>query len=488
MAGMTILIEDADALLESLCALPREADWVEFKQNQFDADSVGQYISALANSAMFHEKDHAYLVFGVRNADHEVVGTSVNIENERVGEDRFLFWLSKYLDPRVTVQHHRMLYKGKNVVILCIDPVYQKPVKFKRIAYIRVDASQQPLSNHSEIERALWQITSRYSFEATIIQANATADDVKNNFDYEKLLELMGKQFKTMDRVLNYMGQLDLVSANLQGRYDVTALCGMACAERMNDFSLLKDKAPRVITYKGTSKIDAIDDRDGVKGYAASFEGMLEYIMYRIPHDEVMRHGIRTTVYRIPELTVREFVANAIIHQDFTDDGGRPVIEIYSDKIKIINPGEPLIEPDRFIDSPSKTRNPRFASLMRAAGLCEQRGSGVDRALAEIEKESLPPPLIQAVEGSTSVTVFMNKRFAELSTEDRVRACYQHACLRYERSDNMSNGSLRSRFGLKPAQYPQVSIVIRDAIDAGRIRPLAEDQPNRNARYVPYWA
>lgn len=181
-------------------------------------------------------------------------------------------------------------------------------------------------------------------------------------------------------------------------------------------------------------------------------------------------------------------MANAIIHQDFTEQGGRPIIEIYSDKIRIINPGTPLVDPERFIDTPSKARNPIFAELMREAGLCERRGSGVDRALVEIEKELLPPPLIQAIEGSTSVTVFMNKRFAELTAEERVRACYQHACLRYERSDYMSNGSLRSRFGLRPAQYPQVSNVIKDAIDAGKIRPLATDQPNRNARYVPYWA
>lgn len=227
---------------------------------------------------------------------------------------------------------------------------------------------------------------------------------------------------------------------------------------------------------------------EGRKGYAVTFAGLMKYLMQKIPHQEVMKHGIRTTVYNIPELTIREFVANAIIHQDLTVEGGRPIIEVYSDKVRIINPGTPLVDPDRFIDTPSKSRNPRFARLMREAGLCEERGSGVDRALAEVEKASLPPPLIQAVEGSTIVTVFTHKPFAELSAEDRIRACYQHACLKYEQSDYMNNGSLRGRFGLSQRQYPQVSNVIRDAIDAGRIRPLNEDQPNRVARYVPYWA
>ncbi|MCA1837710.1 MAG: hypothetical protein LC674_02770 [Actinobacteria bacterium] len=52
----------------------------------------------------------------------------------------------------------------------------------------------------------------------------------------------------------------------------------------------------------------------------------------------------------------------------------------------------------------------------------------------------------------------------------------------------MSNASLRVRFGLGEKQYPQVSNVISEAIEAGRIRPLNEGQANRIARYVPYWA
>ena len=72
-------IYDPPRLLESLCALPRETGWVEFKENNFNADSVGAYISSLANSAMFAGVDAAYLVFGVRDEDHAIVGTSVDL-------------------------------------------------------------------------------------------------------------------------------------------------------------------------------------------------------------------------------------------------------------------------------------------------------------------------------------------------------------------------------------------------------------------------
>ena len=125
---------------------------------------------------------------------------------------------------------------------------------------------------------------------------------------------------------------------------------------------------------------------------------------------------------------------------------------------------------------------------MRKAGLCELRGSGVDRALRAIEAAALPPPSIQIVEGSTVVTTFKQKPFAKWTSDERILACYQHACLQFEENDPMSNASLRERFGLPQRQYPQVSMVIKDALDRGRIAPLSEDQSNRYARYVPYWA
>lgn len=100
----------------------------------------------------------------------------------------------------------------------------------------------------------------------------------------------------------------------------------------------------------------------------------------------------------------------------------------------------------------------------------------------------LPAPLFREVEGSTVVAVFRPGSFAEMDKEARVRACYQHSCLRHESNDYMSNASFRIRLGLTEKQYPQVSLVIRDTIQEGLIRPLSEDQANRNARYVPWYA
>jgi ATP-dependent DNA helicase RecG len=481
-------IKDGVTFIDTVRSFEREPDWIEFKQNNFEQDTVGQYVSALANSAIIHEKDEAYLIFGIENETHAVTGTTVNIAGRKVGNEPYLLWLSKYLEPHIYVHHQRIDYRGKPVEVLCIKPPYQQPVRFKGRAYVRVAGSQQVLNNHPALERTIWAVTSRYAFEGTVTEPNVTWKHIEEQYSYKQLLKMLKKQYDTVDGAIAILAASDLIPGNLQGNFDVLALMDLTCARNMNRISLLADKTVRVIVYKGSDKLEALSDREGYRGYTTTFESLMEYLMDKIPHREVMKHGIRTTEYRIPEATVREFLANAIIHQDFTQTGGRPTVEIYSDKMRIVNPGTPLVEPDRFIDAPSKSRNPTFAKLMRAAGLCEQRGSGVDRALREVERASLPPPLIQAVAGSTSVTIFMSKPFTQLTADDRVRACYQHACLMYESGDFMSNGSLRKRFGLGEKQYPQVSEVISNAIAAERIRPLNEGQANRIARYVPYWA
>ena len=346
----------------------------------------------------------------------------------------------------------------------------------------------QPLSKHPERERAIWQATSRFSFEQAIARSHAAATAIYDNFEVNSLLADLGLVRPNIAVAIDRLVTEDLIRDNQQGGFDITNLMVLAAAKDMRSFGGFNRKGVRVITYSGKTKLNSKSDAEGKKGYAVSFQALLSYVMTRIPHREQMLHGKRVTIYDIPEIAVREILANAIIHQDFTATGDGPVVEIFPDKLRVTNPGNPLIAIDRFIDSPSRSRNEKFGHLMRRVGICEERGSGVDRALYEIESVALPAPLFQQIEDSTVVTIFGPKPFANMTKEDRVRACYQHACLGFEKNEYMSNSSLRKRLGLSDKQYPQISIVIAEAREAGVIRPLDEDQANRNARYVPYWA
>jgi predicted HTH transcriptional regulator len=480
------MIHDPPKLLEKLLAQDDENAWLEFKQNNFEAESVGKHISSLANSAIFENRDHGYLVFGVTD-ERAVVGTTVRLAKEKVGNDGFLFWLNKGLFPHVNVEHCAFDVEGKHIEILIVDPGYQQPVKFKQVAYIRVDSSLQPLGNYPERERAIWAITNRYAFEQAVAKAHLSADELLDQFDVRALLKGLSSPKEAKGVVIEHMIMEGLIRDNNQGGFDVTNLLAIAAANDLRTFPGLEKKGARLIVFKGTSKVDSLFDLDGQRGYATTFKTLIRYIMERSHHREEMLHGIRQVIYDIPEIAIREIVANALIHQDFTVPGPGPVIEIFRDRIKVTNPDTPLIEPDRFVDSPSKSRNPTLNGLMRRLGLCEQRGSGIDRALDAIEEAGLPAPIIQTISGSTVITLFGPKSFADMTREERIWGCYMHACLMFERNTPMSNASLRARFKLNDKQYAQCSQVIGDAREEGRIKPLDANQGNRVARYLPYW-
>lgn len=480
---------DPHALLRTLSQQPRETEWLEFKVGYFNADDIGEYVSGLANSAILLGQERAYLVFGVENQTHKVVGTSISIKDEKVGNEPFENWLCRWLDPRLNLEILEFSAEGKKIAMIIIDPAYERPVRFKNQAFIRIGSIKKLLREYHERERQLWAVVSRFSFERGVAATHLSAKAVTETFHCEKLLQLVGySQPMTQRTLIANLLQEQLLIDDKQEAYDATNLLALVAARDLTNFPLLLRKAPRVISYQGSNKSVAIQDRSGRVGYAIAFTRVLKYIMEQFPQGEEVIGGKRVKELMYPEIAIREFLSNALIHQDLTVGGSSPTIEVYVDKIEITNPGVPLIETDRFIDAPPRSRNEWLAALMRRAGYAEERGSGIDRALLAIEGKGLPPPIFKVVGNSTVITILGKRLFSQMSREDRIRACYQHACLRYLSGDPMRNATLRARLGLTEKQYPQASIVIADTIETRLIKPLDGDQSNRLARYVPYWA
>lgn len=247
-------------------------------------------------------------------------------------------------------------------------------------------------------------------------------------------------------------------------------------------------KAPRVIVYDGNSKLKTRLDKVGTKGYAVGFEGLLEFINSLIPANEIIERALRREVKMFPEIAVRELVANALIHQDFNETGTSVVVDIYSDRLEISSPGKPFIPPERFIDE-YQSRNEKLADLMRRLGVCEEKGSEIDRVVERAEVYQLPAPDFRVGERHTVAVLFAHKDFEEMDRSDRVRACYQHCCLRYVTNEKMTNQSLRERFQLPEGKAETASRIIRDALDAGVIKlDDPESTSKRYAKYVPFWA
>lgn len=184
--------------------------------------------------------------------------------------------------------------------------------------------------------------------------------------------------------------------------FDITNLGALLFARDLSTFdSNLSRKAIRVIIYKGNNRIQAIKESVGQKGYAAGFEGLIKYINGLLPTNEVIGQALRVKQLMYPELAIRELVANSIIHQDLTERGTSPTVEIFENRVEISNPGVPLIDTLRFIDEPPQSRNETMAALMRRLNICEERGSGIDKVIFQVEMFQLPAPEFRVTDNHT---------------------------------------------------------------------------------------
>ena len=188
------------------------------------------------------------------------------------------------------------------------------------------------------------------------------------------------------------------------------------------------------------------------------------------------------------ELAIRELVANAIIHQDFSQTGNSVMIEIFDNRFEVTNPGEPLVEIDRFLDTPPKSRNEILASFMRRINICEERGSGIDKVVFQTELLQLPAPEFRATNDYTICILFAHKELKEMNKQDKIRACYMHSCLKYIQNDFMTNTSLRERFGIEAKNTAMVSRIIKDTLTAEKVAIYDESVGTRARTYVPIWA
>lgn len=244
----------------------------------------------------------------------------------------------------------------------------------------------------------------------------------------------------------------------------------------------------RVIVYKGPNRIETVKEQTGIKGYAVGFEGLLGYLNDQLPRNEQIGQALRREVRMYPEIAIRELVANALIHQDFSLTGTGPTVEIFPDRIEITNPDPPPIDPLRFIDEPPRSRNEALASMMRRLNICEERGSGVDKVIFQVELFQLPAPDFQVTSTHTKAVLYAPKKLAAMDQQDRIRACYQHACLCWVSNKTMTNATLRERFGIAEANAAMASRIIRETVEAGLIkRSDPESKSRKHAKYVPFW-
>ena len=476
-------------LVNELRKLPKETEFVEFKHNNDDHQEIGEYLSALANSAALSGKSQAYLIWGIDDQTHEVVGTTFLPAAKKIGNEELESWLLHLLEPKIDFDFYTVEVDSRPVVQLEIGRAFRHPVRFSGQEYIRIGSYKKKLKDFPEKERKLWRAFDKTHFEDGLAAEHVSADEVLRLLDYPAFFDLL-EQPLPADRsgILEALADEGLIRSCDAGDWDITNLGAVLFAKRLDDFRSVQRKSMRVIKYRGTSRVETLKEQVEDKGYASGFERLIAFINGLLPSNEVIEQALRKTVPMFPELAIRELVANALIHQDFFIMGAGPMVEIFDDRIEITNPGEPLVDTQRFVDTPPKSRNEILASLMRRFRICEERGSGIDKVVFQVEFFQLPAPLFEVTGGFTRTVLFSHIALTDMDKNDRVRACYLHACLKYVMRRYLTNTSLRERFGIDEKNSAVASRLIKEAVEAGAIVPYDSTASKKYMKYVPWWA
>lgn len=481
--------EYLSGLVTELRKLPAETGWVEFKENYSNPEDIGEYLSALSNTAALLGRANGYVVWGVHDGNHEITGTNFKPGLAKEGNEDIQSWLSRLLNPRLHFSFHELTYEGKPLVVLEIPRAHGRPVQFQGNEFVRVGSHRQKLKDHPQLERELWRVFETTSFEELIALPHLEDATVLTLLDYPSYFELLGQTLPSdRDRILSRLADDGIIVRDPAGRWDITNLGAVLFARNLEEFKGLGRKAARIIVYDGKGRLKTVREQLVRKGYAAGFSGLIEYVNALLPRTEVVGQALRREVPLYPEPAIRELIPNALIHQDFSVTGSGPMIEIFSDRMEITNPGLPLIDTQRFLDTPPRSRNEILASFMRRVGICEERGSGVDKVVAETERHLLPAPVFEKVGESTRAILFTHKPLRDMDRAERSRACYLHACLRYVEREAMTNSSLRARLGISEPNKAIASRIIADAIKDHLVKAEDPSQGRKYARYIPEWA
>ena len=483
-------MENLEKLVLELCKLPNETQWVEFKHDNYDPKMIGQDISALANSAALLDRSCSYMVWGVDDQSHMLIGTKNDLLNLKKGNQEIESWLRNLLSKNANFEFHNVLVENKNIGVLIIYKAENTPVTFEKTDYIRIGSYTKRLSEYPSVQAQLWDKIRNSKFEEQYAAIDLTLEDAIRKLDCSIYFDRKKIPIPSdMKGIAHYMLEEGVIKKQDNGLYAITNLGALAFAKNISDFSKIYRKALRVVKYKGKNKLFLLKEETRVKGYASDFDEALKFIEALLPSSEDIVGGIRTSYSEFPDIAIREILANALIHQDFSISGAGPLVEIFDNRIEVTNPGLPLVAIERIVDNPPRSRNEKLANLLRNLRICEELGTGWDKIIISCEFCNLPAPLINAYDGgSTKVTVFSHRSFSDLSLDEKLWSCYLHCCIKYVQGESLTNKSLRTRFGLPDSSTASISRLIGAAVSKKLIKLADPSTAPRYMKYIPSWA
>lgn len=380
------------SLLERLRHEPNEAEWLEFKDSRYDPEELGEYLSALSNGACLAGKPRGYLVFGIEDGSHDVVGTHFDPFREKgKGNQDLIMWLSMGLQPNVGFNVHQLNHPKGTVIIFEIGPAWDRPVTFSGKAFIRIGSSKTELNKHPEKARAIWTRKTDWS---AMIREGATLSDIDTDALQKAREQFIIKHPNQIAEVESWDDATFLNKAKLTIHNNITN-SALLLLGKPEASALL---SPAVLKVSWILK----DDRNRELDYEHFGPPMILQV------DRILGRIRNLTIRTLPsgtlfpqEITqydpwvIREALHNAIAHQDYSLGGRINIVETPS-SVLIGNVGGFLpgdVENVIRQDSPLEIyRNPFLAEAMVNLNMIDTQGGGIKRMFEKQKQRFFPMP------------------------------------------------------------------------------------------------
>ncbi|MBS1854933.1 MAG: putative DNA binding domain-containing protein [Acidobacteria bacterium] len=386
---------ELQAKLDELLRLPTETEWAEFKHNNDNPQEIGEYLSALSNGAALHGRRRGYMVWGVEDGSHAVLGTTFRPKRAKKGNEDLESWLLRLLEPRIDFTIHEFERDGAHIILFAVQAANSTPVRFSGEAYIRVGSYKKKLRDFPEKERGLWQILSEppgdWSAQVVESATRADLDPAALAFARAQYRQKHPQQAAEVDS-WDDSTFLNKARVCVAGKLTRAALLLLGTAESGHLLSPAQSRITWVLR----------DEKNQEKDYQ-HFDSPLI-----LAGDKVLQRIRNLTIRHLPSGTLfpyevtqydpwvmRETLHNAIAHQDYSMNGRINVVET-PDALLFTNVGsfipgtvEEMIRSDA---PPEVYRNPFLAQTMVNLNMIDTIGSGIKRMFTRQRERSFPMP------------------------------------------------------------------------------------------------
>ncbi|ERK54995.1 RNA-binding domain-containing protein [Leptotrichia sp. oral taxon 879] len=388
--------------------LKGESEKTEFKENA----KTNTYIKTVV---AFANGNGGKIVFGVKD-NKEIVG----VENEFEVMDGIINAISDSCYPMIMPDISLHTLENKTVILVEIEggkkkPYYLKSKGMQKGTYIRSGATTRIIEEDYVLKELVLEGENKY-FDQQVCHGESVSDEEIEKFC--EWLEKLARKNSENDTEIRKITRNTLLSWKVleekNGRIFPT-----------NAYILLSGKGNWEVSrkiqcgvFKGETRSIFVDKKEFEGSIIMQLEKAYQYVLEKINLGSDIVGIYRVDKYEIPPKSIREVIANAVIHRSYLEPNDIQVA-LYDNRLEITSPGMLLsgVNVKRMKEGYSKLRNRAIASVFAYVNIIEKWGSGIPRIMNEIREYGLQEPEFIIFENDFRVNIYRKNYNTTQSTQ-----------------------------------------------------------------------